>query len=97
MMRKPNAAAARIAAKRQLAAGRRKKVAGGVSRIEAMGSFEYLAAAWLATKPRSERWGLLERYPTGRDLMNAIFEDTASHAEMARIIECDPRVFPGQS
>ncbi len=94
-MRKPNAAAAKLAIKRHRADLRRKKVQSGVARIEAIGSVNYLAAAWLATKPKGERWELLERYATSCELMDAICEDTASHAAMARIIECD--LSPGQS
>jgi hypothetical protein len=94
-MRKQKAVAAKLAFKRHQADLRRKKVQGGVARIEAVGSANYLAAAWLATKPKGERWEILERYATDRELMDAIREDTASHAAMARVIECD--LFPGQS
>jgi hypothetical protein len=94
-MRKANLKAAKLATKRHQADLRRKKVQGGVARIEAVGSVNYLAAAWLATKPRGERWELLNQYATGRELMDAIREDTASHAAMARVIECD--LFPGDA
>jgi hypothetical protein len=93
IMKKTKAVAAKLAIKRHQADLRRKKVHGGIARIEAIGSVNYLAAAWLATKPREGRLGLLERYATRRELMNAICEDTAAHAAMARIIECD--AFPG--
>jgi predicted amino acid dehydrogenase len=94
-MKKTKAVAAKLAIKRHKADLRRKKAQDGVARIEAIGSVNYLAAAWLATKPEGKRWELLERYATRRELMDAICEDTASHAAMVRIIECDARVFPG--
>jgi hypothetical protein len=91
-MKKHKPGTATLAAKRH---ARRDKVQNGVTRIEAVGSVNYLAAAWLATKPEGERWGLLERYATRGELMDAIRENTASHAAMARVIECD--LFPGDA
>lgn len=44
-MRTPKAVAAKLAVKRHQADLRRKKVAGGIARIEAIGSVNYLAAA----------------------------------------------------
>jgi hypothetical protein len=92
-MKKQKPGTATLAAKRHARRTRRDKAQSGIARIEAIGTVNYLAAAWLATKPREERLGLLERHATSGELMDAIREDTASHAAMARIIECD--AFPG--
>ncbi len=88
-MKKQKPGAVALAAKRHARRTRRDKVQGAIARIEAIGSVNYLAAAWLATKPEGERWALLERYATSGELMDAIREDTASHAAMARVLACD--------
>ena len=83
-MRKVRANAAKLAAKRHKAALRRKKASDEL-RLEP--NWEYIIAAWLATKPKGERWGLLERYATSDEVLDAIRQDTASHAAMAEALE----------
>ena len=82
-MKKARANAAKLAAKRHKASLRRKNASGEIS-LEL--NWEYIAAAWLATKPKSERLGLLERYATRVELIDAIRQDTASHEAMIALL-----------
>ena len=72
---------------------RRKNASGEIS-LEL--NWEYIAAAWLATKPKSERLGLLERYATRLELIDAIRQDTASHEAILDLISRDPALLPSQ-
>jgi hypothetical protein len=90
-MKKARANAAKLAAKRHKASLRRKNASGEI-RLEL--NWEYIAAAWLATKPKSERLGLLERYATRLELIDAIRQDTASHEAMLDLI--DPALLPAK-
>ena len=79
-MKKPKAGTARRAAKRKKRAGR----CDPPLRIEI--DPEYVIAAWLATKPKSERWGLLECYASVAGILEAIRQDTASHDAMLELL-----------
>ena len=92
-MKKARANAAKLAAKRHKASLRRKNASGEIS-LEL--NWEYIAAAWLATKPKSERLGLLERYATRVELIDAIRQDTASHEAMLDLISRDPALLPAK-
>jgi hypothetical protein len=92
-MKKARANAAKLAAKRHKASLRRKNASGEI-RLEL--NWEYIAAAWLTTKPKSERWELLERYATRVELIDAIRQDTASHEAMLDLISRDPALLPAK-
>jgi hypothetical protein len=83
-VKKPKAGAARRAAKRKKRAGR----CDPPLRIEI--DPEYVIAAWLATKPKSERRGLLARYASLDGILEAIRQDTAAHEAMLELLARDP-------
>ena len=92
-MKKARANAAKLAAKRHEASLRRENASGEIS-LEL--NWEYIAAAWLTTKPKSKRLGLLERYATRVELIDAIRQDTASSEAMWDVISRDPALLPAK-
>ena len=89
-VKKPKAGTARPAGKRQAKRNRRAKAQGAVPLRLDLEAADYVIASWLATKPTSERWGLLERYASVAGILEAIRQDTASHEAMLELLAREP-------